>query len=43
MKKNIIKLGLVFTLGSFLMISCDKDDDDTVEMEQQDEQVQLFA
>ncbi|CAM4261811.1 hypothetical protein [Zobellia nedashkovskayae] len=43
MKKNVIKLGLVLTLGSFVMTSCDKDDDDTVDTEQQDEQVQLFA
>ncbi|WP_276165955.1 hypothetical protein [Zobellia alginiliquefaciens] len=43
MKKNVIQLGLAITIGSFLMVSCDSDDD-TVEMDQQDEQqVQLFA
>ncbi|CAM3318311.1 hypothetical protein [Zobellia roscoffensis] len=43
MKKNAIQLGLAITIGSFLMVSCDSDDD-TVEMDQQDEQqVQLFA
>ncbi|MDB2606280.1 hypothetical protein N9Y48_00740 [Zobellia sp.] len=43
MKKNVIKLGLVLTLGSFLMVSCDNEDDNDVDMEQQEEQVQLFA
>ncbi|MUH37526.1 hypothetical protein D9O36_16875 [Zobellia amurskyensis] len=43
MKKNVIQLSLAIALGSFLMVSCDKDDDDTIDMEQQDEQVKLFA